>query len=320
MEVLKKAGEHEKLYRSALSEITDMIAMYPAQHLDFDSSYDFSSQVRDCYGANAVRRALVHSVISVSKFCALVMQRRVSNGPLKEEFRRLQLEPVWRATHTHSIETFLRWVYSLVMEGADETVVVDNLYRATMRQNETVQEFARRIEVLAAKAASVSKGEEDYFRVLPFILVKGLFTEFRGWNLQNLVKAELEKSNLAYLEREIGDSRREQHWISVRSLAIAVAKNCPVAAKSSSYREAGMNRSSRPYMAARQAAESVHSDRAAAANPVGTLGPSDPPAGASRRIPFRSSRSKSPFRSNTERGCFNCGKEGHLQAECPAPR
>jgi hypothetical protein len=116
------------------------------------------------------------------------------------------------------------------------------------------------------------------------------------------------------------DSKREQHWISVRSLAIAVAKNCPVAEKSSSYRDTGRSRSGQPYTTARQATESVHSDRAAAASPVGPIGPFDPPAGATQRIPFRSNRSKSPFRSNTERGCFNCGKEGHLQAECPAPR
>jgi hypothetical protein len=318
MRSIKRAAEFAKLRRDALTEMAESIPMYAAVQKESDPCYNFSLKVRECYHGDAVQFALYHSVFSVSKFCALVMQKRVSNEPLKEEFRRLRLGAVWRAAHTHHIESFIKWVHQYVMEGADETVVIEGLYALQMKQGETVQEYARRIDVQASKAAAVSNG--DYYRALPYILVKGLSTNYNGWSLKSLVVAELKKANLPYLERQIEGNGTEEHWGRVRTVAIETAKNIPVAAVTRTPRDSGWGRTGQPYTSVRQASGSVHSDRAAAASPVGPIGPADPPFGATSRPPFRGNRSNSPFRNPTQRGCFKCGKEGHLQADCPVTR
>jgi hypothetical protein len=307
----------------ALHEITDRIKEYPAVRKDFGTSFIFSGQVRECYGEEAVQKALFHSVFSVSRFCTLVMQRRVVNPALQDEFRRLREDPTWRADHTHSVESFIQWVYEYVMEGADKNKVIGDLYALRMKTFEEVPDFTRRIEVQAGMATTVSNGL-DYYSALPWILVQGLATHFNGWNLRNLVISQLRKDKLVYIQREIEATveQREQHWGQVRTAAIEVAKNIPVAAapRASSYQDLEVRSPTRPYNSVQHIAESVHSDKATAAIHVGTNGPQNPLSRVTRRQSWRSSRSKSPFRSATERGCFNYGKEGHLQAECPEPR
>jgi hypothetical protein len=294
--------------------MSDIIDAYPAHHLKFTENLTFSQQVTECYASDGVQNALHWSVFSVSKFCGFVMQRRVTNTVMKEEFRRLREEPVWRAENTHSVEAFTNWVSDYVMHGANENIVVSDLYALKMKTGESVQEFAKRIEVQAGMAFAVTKG--DYYTSLPWILVQGLLESVNGWNLQSLVTTKLNEKKVAYFQTQISKKNRVQHWGEVRALAIGVAKNLPVAAIPAPYRNSGMRRPAQPYTSARRAGELDQAVQAAAMNPVGAIGSSRP---AVRRIPFRSNRSKSPFRSNTQRGCFNCGKEGHLQAECREP-
>jgi hypothetical protein len=295
--------------------MTDIITAYPAHALDFQANFDFSQQVSECYASDGVQNALRWSVFSVSKFCGFVMQRRVTNTVLKDEFRRLREEPVWRGEHTHSVEAFVNWVSEYVMHGANENTVVSDLYALKMTKGESVREFAQRIEVQAGMAHAVSKG--DYFSTLPWILVQGLLQDFNGWDLQNLVTAKLKERKIAYFQTQISRRNRVAHWGEVRALAIEVAKNIPVAAIPPTYRNSGVRRPTRSYTTARRAGEADQVEQAAAVEPVGAVGSSRP---AFRRTPLRSNRSKSPFRNPTQRGCFNCGKEGHLQAECTEPR
>jgi hypothetical protein len=312
---MRLLAERDKLRKNAYSEMADGITTYAAKHLDFDANLVFTDQLRECYDGDAVANALVHAVFSVSKFCALVMQRRVTNTPMKDEFRRLRLEPQWRAKHTHSIENFITWVQDYVMEGADETQEIEALNALHMREGESVRDFARRIETHAGRAAAVSQG--DFYTSMPYILVKGLSTNFNGWSLKDLVTAELRKVGVAYIQHQIPSQGRAEHWGRVRAIAIALARNHPMAkaSRSISYTSPQRRLPSRPYTSVRRATESVTPDTVAAVLPVGTTGPRDPPNGATRRPPFRSKQ-----RNNPEKGCFNCGKQGHLQADCPEPR
>jgi hypothetical protein len=301
-----------RMRRNIYLKMDNSIHSYAARRGDFAESHSFGREVQACLLSKEVQQALKHGEFSLATYCTLVVQRRVTDGTLLAEFLRLEKDPQWREKYLHEVTQFLQWVFCYVMEGVEDSVVMDNLLNMKMTSGELVQDFARRVELQATIAGATTGC--NYTSHLPRMLVFGLPTYRNGYNLRSLVITKLNERKVAYYPPNVSTEPEKavRHWLLVCSLAVEVAGNPPKTPIRMTSGLSARYTNQWPPRATRSTHEDSSGNRAVA-KPVEVKEPNDK---VSRN------RSKSPFQGDSAtkfkalHGGFCCEQKKESSGDC----